>query len=141
MCADFVNTGELLMTFEQLENASKKALRYEVVSRFNRYNESSPRGIEQLWEAQFYMSEIDRRASGWIATRDLLLEIVVIILIGAEIWLAVKQGKDEGILMDKQNAILNNLQVATAATVTEIKNLGSTSERTYAVTTTTGKQL
>jgi hypothetical protein len=45
-----------------------------------------------------------------------VLEILVILLIGGEIWLGWQQGKDENALMDKQDAILANLEKSTSAT-------------------------
>ncbi len=111
------------MKFEKLEKANKKELRREVVDRFNRYNAEAPGGIEYLWEAQFYMGELDRRSGSRIALRDFILEIVVIVLIGIEIGLAIKQGKDEDKLMDKQNGILTKLQDASSDTAKSMKAL------------------
>ncbi len=58
------------------------------------------------------------------------MELVVILLIGGEILLALKQGKDEDKLMDKQNAILSDLQTATSTTATIMKNLDTSSAAT-----------
>jgi hypothetical protein len=105
------------MTFEQLEKASKKELRNEALDRFNRYNESAPGGVECLWEAQFFMQELDRRKSAWIATRDLWLAVVMILLICLQLVLAFI-GIREG---NKQTQVLNNLQTSTAATAATLK--------------------
>jgi len=86
------------------------------------------RRVAKLMEAQFYMSELDRRHDSWISLRDLILEIVVIVLIGGEIWLAWKQGKDEDTLMDKQNAVLANLQTSSSATANTLGKLETTTE-------------
>ena len=118
------------MTFEEFENASNKELRREVVDRFNRYNERAPSGIEHLLEARSYMGEIDRRHDSWIARRDLILELVVILLIGGEIWLGVKQGTDEGILMEKQTGVLQKLQDSAAATASTLTALQGVTEAT-----------
>jgi hypothetical protein len=114
------------MTFEDFEKAGKRDLKREAKQCFDECIDQSITGdvrTARLLEAQFYMGELDRRSSSRIALRDLLLEIVVILLIGAEIGLAVKQGTDEDRLMDKQNGILTKLQNATSDTATSVKAL------------------
>jgi hypothetical protein len=132
------------MTFEELEKADTSQLREEVVRRFNQYNATSPGGIEHLWEAQFYIGEIDRRQAGLerqedrrIALRDFRMEWAVISLIGLElvaaVWgiaLGVSQGREDRVLMDKQNRILSDLQSATSTTATTMKNLETSSAAT-----------
>lgn len=49
------------------------------------------------------------------------VELIVIVLIGGEIWLGWKQGVDEDSMMTKQNAILSSLQTATQATADQMK--------------------
>jgi hypothetical protein len=102
----------------------------------------------QLTQAQFYMSEMDRRQSEIdrkhnrrIAWRDVILEVVVIVLIGAEIILAIKQGKDEDKLMDKQNAILTTLQNNSADTSATLKGLLETTNKMNASAGTTAQTL
>lgn len=70
-----------------------------------------------LVEAQFYVDEIERRAqkqerldTARTATRDLILEIVVIVLIGIEIyigWIAIQAGSVES---EKQMVVLGELR-------------------------------
>jgi hypothetical protein len=55
-----------------------------------------------LSAAQFFIDEIERRAGeaerkrqSWITTRDLLLEVVVIVLIGAEIYFGIMGGNQQ----------------------------------------------
>lgn len=69
------------------------------------------------------MQELDRRSSGWISWRDLFLEVVVIGLIGFEIVLAIKQGRDEDALMAKQNGILATQERSTSATASAVRGL------------------
>ena len=84
--------------------------------------------VALMLEAQFCMHELDRRHGSWTARRDLLLELVVILLIGWEIWLGFRAERNEDALMDKQNAILANLAHSTADTATTMKGLALTSQ-------------
>jgi hypothetical protein len=106
------------MTFEEFEKATKAELRSRAKDCFDNsavYQPSDPMlTVPLILNAQFYMQELDRRHGSRIAVRDLILEIVVILLIGGEIWHGFKAAKEEGALMDKQNAILANLADSTA---------------------------
>lgn len=83
-----------------------------------------------LVEAQFYIDEIERRAerqerkeTSRVATRDLVLEIVVIVLIGIEIvlgWQSIQAGAAEN---GKQMEILNALK-------TSVDSLNTSTNRT-----------
>src|SRR2546430_8667826 len=99
-------------TFEEFEKATQRELRERAKECFEKaqpdlFTEANYANTALLQEAQFYMSELERRAGSRIALRDLLLEIVVIFLIGGEILLGIKAGRDEDKLMDKQNKILS----------------------------------
>jgi hypothetical protein len=114
------------LNFEQFDSAKRSDLRNLAKECFDKSQaepESSEKKASLLLEAQFYMAEMDRRQGGRTAWRDLLLEIVVILLIGFEIVLALKQGNDEDQLMDKQNRILFGLQQSTSDTATTLKGL------------------
>ena len=107
------------MTFEQFEKANRKTLREEAKQCFERAQDGQSQTdfqVMKLLEAQLYMQELDRRHDSWIAWRDLILEVVVIALIGGEIWLGWKQGTNESTMMDKQDTILGNLDTSTSAT-------------------------
>jgi hypothetical protein len=65
----------------------------------------------KLLRAQFYMNEVDRRDNTRIARRDFRLELIVILLIGAEIVLGLVEG-------NKQAVILDRMDRSTAATAT-----------------------
>jgi hypothetical protein len=111
------------MTFEEYEKASKGVLRAQAKECFDQANQNPSWGGAPtlLLQAQFYMQELDRRHDSFISLRDLILEIIVISLIGGEIWLGLRQGTDEGLLMDRQNKILANLDKSTAATATLVQ--------------------
>ena len=99
------------MTFEEFEQADTQKLRQTAKERFDRSNElgemySARPGL--LLEAQFYMSEIDRRESSRITRRDFRLELIIIFLIGLEILIGIagiyfsfKEGKEQAIILER----------------------------------------
>jgi hypothetical protein len=103
------------MRFEEFEKAKLKDLKREAKNRFSEYKDPITGGMDKpalLLEAQFYMTEMDRRHDNWIAWRDFVLEVVVIALIGIEIWVGVGQGK----VVDQQTKILRDLLTSSSAT-------------------------
>jgi hypothetical protein len=85
---------------------------------------------DKLAEAQFYLSEIDRREQAaerkhtrWIERRDLLLEVVIIGLISWEIHSAQAEGK-------AQLDVLSKLQLSSAATAETLKDVRKAQEAT-----------
>jgi hypothetical protein len=121
------------MTFEEFEVSNDLDLTRETKICFDKYNDPNKGEGDKpalLLEAQFYMQEIGRREDSRIARRDFWMEFSVIGLILAEIVLsiyglrlAIKQDKDEQAMMDKQNAILTNLQNSTSDTAAALKRL------------------
>jgi hypothetical protein len=109
------------MTFEEFQKASAKRLSAEAKLCFD--NSQEPEGgswnqrAAKLLESQFYMQELDRRHGSSVSIRDLLLEIVVIVLIGAELWMAYQQ-----------DDVLKTLQSNAAATANTLKALQGTME-------------
>ena len=94
------------MTFEEFEKAKPRELRAKAKSYFEAAQapgHTGERVTSFLLEAQFYMGEIDRRHDSWISLRDLVLEIVVILLIGWEIF----EGNKQASVLDKQLTVLN----------------------------------
>jgi len=78
-----------------------------------------------ITEAQFYMSELDRRHDSWISLRDFVLEIIVIFLIGGEIIMAYKQEKEQTQEFNAQQVVLQNLEKSSEATLNTLeKQLG-----------------
>jgi hypothetical protein len=118
------------MTFKEFEKASKQQLREEAKTCFERANDQNQTELRliALTEAQFYMQELDRRHDGWIATRDLILEIVVIVLIGGEILFGDRAARDQGELMKSQTAVLQKLKESASATADTLTALKSTTE-------------
>jgi hypothetical protein len=108
------------MTFEEFEKASSKDLRAHAKGCFDRcFTESMTGDIRAatLLEAQFYMSEMDRRHDSKIARRDFWMEVLVIILILAEIVVGVWEGNDQAGVLSK----LNTSAAATAQTMTTLQ--------------------
>lgn len=105
------------MRVEEFERLTKKQLRQKADECFVQLSTAGTldkAGI--LAEAQFYVREIDRRYESWISLRDLILEIVVILLIGLELYFGITEG-------NKQAIILGQMNSSTAATVTSMGNL------------------
>lgn len=83
-----------------------------------------------LSEAQFYIDEIERRAGeaerkrqGWITTRDLILELVVIFLIGAEIYFGITGG-------NQQLAVMKTLSASADQQLGLLKKMNANAEQT-----------
>jgi hypothetical protein len=139
------------MTFEEFEKAKDHDLKRETKNCFDRFNDPNLGSLDKpaiLLEAQFYMQELGRREDSRIASRDFLLEGGVIFLIFIEIMLsiygvklALKQGTDEDRLMDKQNAILTNLQNSTADTAAAMKGLAAITKAMSDATSASSKTL
>jgi hypothetical protein len=132
------------MTFEEFEKADKAKLMAEAKKSFD--ISQDPRSdntwqVAKLIEAQIYMTEIDRKSSSRIALRDLILEVVVIILIGVEIVLAIKQGDDQQVFMGKQNSILTNLQQSSSDTAKAMKDLSNVTAQMSQNTSTSAQTL
>ena len=68
-------------------------------------------------------ADVDKRKHDRIAVRDLVLEIVVILLIGWEIALGITQGRDEDVLMDKQTKVLDQLNANASLTTATLEKL------------------
>src|ERR1700675_4859590 len=113
------------MTFEEFEKADQRQLKAEAKACFDSAQQMAGRSwdwrVAKLIESQFYMQALDRRHDSWIAWRDLILEFVVILLIGGEIWLGWKVGKDEDRMMTQQNTILGSLGKSTQATADQLR--------------------
>jgi hypothetical protein len=105
------------MRVEEFESLTKKQLREKANECFVQlYTAGTLDKAGILAEAQFYLREIDRRYESWISLRDLVLEIVVIVLIGLELYFGITEG-------NKQAMILNQMNTSTTATATAMGNL------------------
>ncbi|HXP67886.1 MAG TPA: hypothetical protein VOA88_01265 [Candidatus Dormibacteraeota bacterium] len=128
------------MKVEDFEGASKKQLVQKANEFFSKLDDA---GHEQrpaiLTEAQFYLQERDRRHDSWISLRDLILELVIIVLIGLELWSARTEGriledinKSTGATaatMSKQFEVLDRMNASTGQTVKAIANLQDAQDR------------
>src|SRR5216684_759772 len=93
-----------------------------------------------LSEAQFYIDEIERRNQLRTGRRDLILEIVVILLIGLELYFGIKGGNQQLAVLQKLNtsadqqlAVLQNLNTSASETARTMKSLRE--EQDIALTT------
>jgi hypothetical protein len=118
------------MNLEELSTMTDNELHARASAHLENMDSEAGDDVEKqrhLSQAQFYLSELDRREqasersdSKRIARRDFWLEITVIVLIGAELVIAL-MGYREG---DRQIAILGKLNqssAATAATLTAVR--------------------
>jgi hypothetical protein len=109
---------------EVVESLSKKQLREKINHCFwlaDTRGNTERQG--HIAEAQFYMSVLDRRHDSWISTRDLILEVIVILLIGGEIILGYYQGRDEARAAALQYKVLSHLETSSGATAENLKTL------------------
>ena len=113
------------MRLKEIEKLTKRELRQRVDQAFAKADEKGP---GYLGEAQFYMRELEHRHDSWISTRDLILEIVVIALIGWEIWMSYRGEQLESQNFEKQQKVFENLQSSSAATAGTLTALQETSK-------------
>jgi hypothetical protein len=108
------------MKTEEFENATEKGLRSKANECFEKLNDSgSHERPALLLEAKFYLDEIERRKQDRVARRDLLLELIVIVLIGLELYFGIAGG-------NQQLAALQKLDVSTSHTAEALTMLAST---------------
>jgi hypothetical protein len=115
------------MRLEELKKLSKKQLKEKIDDCFNRAESSG--GLDQgpLYEqAHFFIQELDRRHDSWISTRDLILEIVVIALIGWEINLGIRQGDQQSKQFEQEQGVMTSLGQSAASTAEILTALEAT---------------
>jgi hypothetical protein len=116
------------MRVEEVEKLSKKELRSRANACFA--NAEVP-GYERgplLFEAQFYMRELEHRADSRVSIRDLILEIIVIALIGWEIYMGYRQEANQAAQFGSQQKIFQNLEKSSEATAGTLTALQTTTE-------------
>jgi len=114
------------MNTEEFENAKEKDLRLKANECFGKLADSgSQEKPALLIEAQFYMDEIERRKQGTIARRDLVLELVVIVLIGLELYFGITGG-------NQQLSVLQRLEKSSCGTVAALSTLEAEHKATRA---------
>jgi hypothetical protein len=77
-------------------------------------------------QAHFYIQELDRRHDSWVSRRDLFLEIVVIRLIGLEVWFAIVQGTQQAKEFEQEQQVMTNLEQSSASTAEILTALETT---------------
>ncbi|HXZ11439.1 MAG TPA: hypothetical protein VEG64_03515 [Candidatus Sulfotelmatobacter sp.] len=117
------------MRVEQLDKLSRKELRSKANQCFGMADASGP--VDRpghLAEAEFYMRELAQRRDSWVSIRDLVLEVVVIILIGWEIWLSYRA---EGMQKDNfktEQQVFEHLEESSRATADSLVAVKGTME-------------
>ena len=112
-----------------IDKMSRAELKRAIVTCFEYSPDATPIDrLAVLQEAEFYTRELERRADSRTSIRDLILEIVVILLIGGEILLGYRQGRDEANASALEQQVLTNLQTSSAATVSTLQTLQKTTE-------------
>jgi hypothetical protein len=107
------------MGLEEFEAANTQTLKAEAKACYDGAMEMAggawERRVAKLLEAQFYMSEIDRRQAEMerqedrrIASRSHRMELIIIGMIGLEIiialvaiWLGFKEGKEQAVILER----------------------------------------
>jgi hypothetical protein len=117
------------MNLSKFEKLTKEELRRRADECFAKSKQVSGEAhIGTLLEAQFYTTELDRRHDSRIARRDLLLEIIVIVLIGAEIYMSIRAETLQRRNFADEQTIFQNLQRSSAATADTLESLKATTE-------------
>jgi hypothetical protein len=80
-----------------------------------------------LSEAQFYIDEIERRNQSRTARRDLILEIVVIVLIGLELYFGITGG-------NQQLAVLQKMDKSAGQQLEDLQKLNTSADETARIT-------
>lgn len=118
------------LKLENISKMSKEELRIAIAAALEHARESSPIDrLAMLQEAQFYTRELEHRHDSRISLRDLVLEIVVILLIGGEILLGYRQGRDEAEASALERQVLSHLEESSAATAGSLTALQETSKQ------------
>jgi hypothetical protein len=104
------------LKLDNINKLNKEELRHAIADCFEYAPDAtSVDRLAILQEAQLYTRELERREDSWISRRDLILEIVVIVLIGAELGLGYQQEREQSKAAALQQQVLTNLQVTSAA--------------------------
>lgn len=114
------------MNTEEFERATKDDLRRKANECFDKLKDSgSQEWPALLVSARFYMDEIERREHDRVATRDLFLELVVILLIGLELYFGITGG-------NAQLGVLQKLETNAGQSANAIAKLAEEQKATLA---------
>ena len=110
-----------------IENMTKKQLKEAAKGCFEYAPEAAPVDrLAILQEAQFYTRELERRNDSFTSIRDLILELVVIGLIGWEIYMSYRAERQQRVNFKEEQGIFENLQKSSDATkdsLTSVKDI------------------
>jgi hypothetical protein len=124
-----------MLTVKELEKLSRRELRARADEVFK---DAETRGPGYLIGAQFYIGELERRADSRTSIRDLILEILVIILIAGELYMSHKQSIQQDTQFKEQQIVLGNMEKSSKETLGAITAERQTME---AMNTALQKQL
>ncbi len=130
------------MNLEELSHMSIAELRERANERLAPRSMQGPGGAElflkpDLSEAQFYIDEIERRIAAGerrkqsrVGVRDFILELIVILLIGLELYFGIVGGNKQLAVLqtlktsaDQQIGVLQNLNTSAGETAKTMKSL------------------
>jgi len=116
---------------ESVRKLSRKQLRIEIDELLSSLESATPEERELIsYKADIYVRELDRKRDywSWVSTRDLILEVIVIALIGWEIWLSYRAESQQARNFTDQQAVLTAMQKSTKDTAEQLALLKSTTE-------------
>ena len=116
---------------ESVRKLTRKQLRSKINALLASLETATPEERELIsYKADIYIHELDRKRDYWslVSTRDLLLEVIVIALIGWEIWLSIGADRQQAENFGKQQAVLTAMQQSTKDTANQLALLKSTTE-------------
>ena len=105
------------MRLEEMEKWSRRDLRDRI--NFCLEHAAEVSGDDRsttLTEAEFYMRGLEHRRDSWVSIRDFILEVIIIALIGWEIYMGYKQAAIQSTQFDQQTAIMSNLRTSSDET-------------------------
>ena len=116
------------LTYRRLSKFNRKQLEQKIDDCFRRADETTEadRRLALLDEADFYIGQLSRRNDSWISRRDLVLEIVVIALIGWEIWMGYTQESYQAADFQKQQHVLSAMQSSMQSTADRLLKMDGT---------------
>lgn len=106
-----------MLTVKELEKLSRRQLRARADEVFQ---DAETRGPGYLIGAQFYIGELERRADSRTSIRDLILEILVICLIGGELYMSHQQSVQQDTQFKEQQIVLGNMEKSSRETLAAI---------------------
>jgi hypothetical protein len=117
------------LQLSRIEKMSRKELKLAIENCFEHAPETSPVDrLAILQEAQFYTRELERRSDSLVSIRDLVLEILVIVLIGWEIHMSYRAEHLQTQNFQIEEQVFTNLEKSSDATAKTLAAEQSTME-------------